>query len=229
MDFFSWNEQNILYEDNHLIVCVKPFGILSQADKSDGTDMLTLLKSYLKQKYNKPGNVFVGLIHRLDRVSGGVMVFAKTSKCASRLSDEVRDRILKKRYLAVVQGTNLLSKGELKDYLIKDCIKNKVSVVSKNTPNSKLAVLSYEVKKKHEKYSLISINLITGRSHQIRAQFASRNCPLYGDKKYGSKDSLEGYIGLWAESLSFVHPTTKENMTFSFDPHEVKPFSLFTK
>lgn len=204
----------ILFEDNHVIVAYKDKGILSQADGSNKEDMLTLLKQYIKEKYNKPGNVYLGLVHRLDINTSGVMVFAKTSKAAARLSESIKNNNLNKKYYCIVEGI-LNGNGILKDNILKD-EQNKKGYVD---PNGKEAILEYNVIKNfkinNDDVSLLDINLITGRFHQIRVQFSNIGHPLYGDKKYGSKkviDYLE--FPLEAYSLSFIHPTTKEQLTF---------------
>jgi len=173
---------DILYEDNHIIVVVKPIGILSQADHTDDPDMLSILKVYIKDKYQKPGNVFLGLVHRLDRMVSGVMVFARTSKAASRLSEQVRNHEFNKQYLAVIHG-KLESGNTLVDYLLKDESNNTTTVVNSTQDNAKYAELSYEVMDYNNNLTLVKIDLKTGRAHQIRVQFSSRNYPLYGDKK----------------------------------------------
>ena len=174
------NDLEILYEDNHIIVVVKPFNILSQSDDTKDIDMLTLIKSYLKEKYNKPGNVYLGLIHRLDRPTGGIMVFAKTSKAASRLSEQIRLNLFTKKYLAIVNGYFDEKAGVFEDYILKK--EDNSSVISNL---GKYAKLEYEVLKEKSNLSLVNILLHTGRHHQIRVQFASRNHPLYGDQRYG--------------------------------------------
>ena len=179
----------ILYEDNHIIVVEKMPNIPSQGDKTGDTDMLTLIKKYLKEKYNKPGNVYLGLIHRLDRPVGGVMVFAKTSKAAARLSEQVRNKELKKKYLVIVDGKLEKLKDILEDYLLKNERNNLSKVVKEGTKNSKFASLDYEVIKYNEEtnLSVLKINLHTGRHHQIRVQLSSRNHSIYGDQKYGTR------------------------------------------
>lgn len=179
----------ILYEDNHIIVVEKMPNIPSQGDKTGDTDMLTLIKEYLKEKYNKPGNVYLGLIHRLDRPVGGVMVFAKTSKAAARLSEQVRNKEFKKKYLVIVDGKLEKQKDTLKDYLLKNEKNNLSKVVDEGTKNSKLALLDYEVIKYNEdiNLSVLKIDLHTGRHHQIRVQFSSRGHSIYGDQKYGTR------------------------------------------
>ena len=206
---------DILYEDNHIIVVVKPENILSQADNTNDIDMLSIIKSYIKEKYNKPGNVYLGLVHRLDRPVSGVMVFAKTSKAASRLSDQIRKNEFKKSYLAVVEDNNLKEKDTFIDYLFKDKDFN-TKVVSKD--KGKYSELSYKILERDKKNNLclVEIELKTGRHHQIRVQFASRNHPLYGDQRYGKEDHKQ--IALHAYKLEFVHPTTKEKMSFYKNP-----------
>ena len=180
---------NIIYEDNHLLVVEKPINIPVQEDDSKDLDFLNMLKNYIKKRDNKPGNVYLGLVHRLDRPVGGIMVFAKTSKAASRLSEQVRTRQLKKVYYAVVMG-KINEKGTLKDYLLKDTKKNIVKVDKKG----KEAILNYELIDYKDNLSLVKINLETGRSHQIRVQFSSRNNPLYGDNKYNKNATICGKI-----------------------------------
>ena len=210
---------NVLYEDNHIIVVEKMVNIPSQADKTGDIDMLTIIKDYLKEKYNKPGNVYLGLVHRLDRPVGGVMVFAKTSKAAGRLSEQVRVKDFQKQYLVVVNGKLENKKGVFEDYLLKNERANMSKVVDKNTKNAKLASLDYEVLKYNEEIdlSVVKVNLHTGRHHQIRVQFSSRNHSIYGDQKYGGRGHGK-QIALWAYSLSFNHPITKERMEFKVLP-----------
>jgi 23S rRNA pseudouridine1911/1915/1917 synthase len=202
----------ILYEDNHILVAVKPVGILSQEDSTKDSDMLTLLKQYLKEKYQKPGNVFLGLVHRLDRMTGGVMVFARTSKAASRLSTSIQNHEFEKKYLAVVRGT-ITGNNRLEDYLWKDENENKSYVTSKE--KGKFAALRYEALETKNNLTLVKIELETGRSHQIRVQFSHRGYPLYGDTLYGGPN---GDLALYAYQLTFIHPVTKEKMTFTSLP-----------
>lgn len=218
----------ILYEDNHLLVVVKPAGIPSQADKTGDADMLSLLKAYIKEKYSKPGEVYLGLVHRLDRMTSGVMVFARTSKAASRLSKNIREGDFKKRYLAVVNGA--LTKEEksvlLENYLVKDERNNVSKVCNKDVKNSKLASLEYTVlynfSLNNKQYSYVEVKLNTGRHHQIRVQFSNINHPLYGDVKYGKNVNKEGQkLALFAYSLCFFHPTKDEVMEFRVLPEKV--------
>ena len=171
---------NVIFEDNHIIVVEKPVNIPSQGDKTGDVDMLTLIKQYLKEKYNKPGNVYLGLVHRLDRPTGGIMLFAKTSKAASRLSEQIRNNEFHKEYLCIVDGKMEQNRGEFEDYLVKNERTNTSRVVNSNEKNAKQAILDYEVIKYNEEINLsvLKINLQTGRHHQIRVQFASRNHSL---------------------------------------------------
>ena len=205
---------NVLYEDNHLLVVEKPVNILSQGDNTNDKDMVNLLKAYLKEKYNKPGNVYLGLVHRLDRPVGGAMVFAKTSKAASRLSEQVRNKTFKKTYRAVINGKMRKQSDTLKDYLYKD---------------SKYAELSYETLAFKDKMSLVQIDLKTGRPHQIRVQFASRNNPLVGDQRYGKNSKVGQQIALWSYKIEIVHPVTKEKMEFVCEPPKEYPWNVFDK
>ncbi|NLT95184.1 MAG: RNA pseudouridine synthase [Clostridia bacterium] len=220
----------VIFEDNHLLVVIKPPNILSQGDSSGDPDMLTILKKELKVRYNKPNNVYLGLIHRLDRPVGGVMVFAKTSKCASRLSEQIRNRRFKKTYLAVVHGKPAKEKATLIHYLLKDNKTNQVKIAGQNTQGAKEAVLDYEVMGATNGLSLVKINLHTGRSHQIRVQFASIGHPIYGDQRYGSnlnKPKLQ--IALWAYEIQCEHPTLKKKMSFTSWPGQDEPWNKFAK
>lgn len=216
------NKLNILYEDNHVIVAVKPANILSQADNTHDEDMLTIIKKYLKEKYNKPGNVYLGLVHRLDRPVSGIMVFAKTSKAASRLTKSMQDGLFHKSYYAVIRGILPKKEDTLIDYIEKTNDKK----VLLNTKNGKKAILNYKVIAEKDNLSLLDIKLETGRYHQIRVQFSSRGYPLYGDQLYGLQDKKQ--IALCAYKLSFPHPTTKEVLTFTIKP-DGKIWNLFTK
>lgn len=204
----------VIFEDNHLLAVVKPQGIPVQKDIGGKEDLQTILKSYLKEKYNKPGEVYLGTVHRLDQPVGGVMVFAKTSKAASRLSDQIRKNQWRKEYLAVVKGSPDSRKGYFEDYLLKDSEKNTVTVVSKETKGAKLAKLSYEVVEKTEKRALLKIFLETGRSHQIRVQLASRGLPIVNDHRYNRFTKTGENIALWASSLTIIHPVKGDEITF---------------
>ncbi|HGM3506422.1 TPA: RluA family pseudouridine synthase [Clostridioides difficile] len=218
----------VIYEDNHLLVVEKPVNILSQGDDTNDKDMVNLLKDYIKKKYNKPGNVYIGLIHRLDRPVGGVMVFAKTSKAASRLSEQVRNKSFKKTYLAVVHGKIKSSSDTLRDFLYKNKKTNMVTVVKKNHTDAKEAELNYKILDFKENLSLVQVNLKTGRSHQIRVQFSSRKHPLYGDQRYGKEINKVGQqISLWSNKIEIYHPTTKEKMEFTCHPPDKYPWNIF--
>jgi len=218
----------ILYEDNHLLVVIKPAGIPSQGDKTGDEDMLTILKAYIKEKYSKPGEVYLGLVHRLDRMTSGVMVFARTSKAASRLSKNIREGDFKKRYLAAVNGylENTDKDVLLENYLVKDERNNMSRVCTKDTRNAKLASLEYTVLENFtisdKKYSYIEVKLNTGRHHQIRVQFSNISHPLYGDVKYGKNVNKEGQnLALFAYNLTFFHPTKDEVMEFRVLPEKI--------
>ena len=223
----------VIYEDNHIIVVEKPVNIPSQGDKTGDEDMLTIIKQYIKEKYNKPGEVYLGLVHRLDRPTGGVMVFAKTSKAASRLSEQVRNKEFEKQYLCIVYGKMENEKGTFKDFLLKNERTNTSRVIdinnakSKEVRNAKEAILDYEVVKYNEEINLsvVKVLLHTGRHHQIRVQFASRNHSLYGDQKYGTRGRGK-QLALWAYSLSFNHPTTKERLCFEDYPEKMGSWKI---
>ena len=213
------NNLNIIYEDNHIIVVEKPVNMLSQSDNTKDLDLQTALKMYIKEKYHKPGNVYVGLVHRLDRPTGGLMVFARTSKSASRLSEEIRNKSFKKSYLAVINGKTK-EKDTLEDYLEKQ---GNISIIS-TKEKGKYAKLDYELIAYKDNLSLVKVNLETGRNHQIRLQFKSRNMPLYGDNKYNNEKNKN--LGLYAYKLEFTHPTKKEKMVFINYP-TYSPFNKF--
>jgi 23S rRNA pseudouridine1911/1915/1917 synthase len=219
----------VLYEDNHVIVVIKPVNVPTQEDDSHDPDLLTLIKQDLKHRHQKPGNVYLGLVHRLDRPVGGVMVFAKTSKAASRLSDSVRTRNIRKRYIAVIHGRPKQEQATLRHHLLKDTKTNMVSVVSPNAAGAKEAILDYQVLGHREGCSLVSVELHTGRPHQIRVQFAAIGCPLVGDQRYGAHLTKPGQqIALWSTELGFEHPTTKEALSFSSTPPQsAYPWSLW--
>ena len=215
-------ELKVIYEDNHIIVVEKIPNIPTQEDKTGDTSMMTLVKKYIKEKYNKQANVYLGLVHRLDRPVGGVMVFAKTSKAASRLSKQVRDKVFKKEYLAVVDGSFGKNSGTLENYLYKDRKSNTSYVVSKDKKEAKFAKLDYEVLKydKENNLSLLKIDLHTGRHHQIRVQLANIGHSIYGDQRYGTRGKNK-QIALWAYKLIIEHPTKKEKMEFKDMPRKI--------
>ncbi|MFP4477831.1 MAG: RluA family pseudouridine synthase [Candidatus Izemoplasmatales bacterium] len=225
---------NILFEDNHIIVAVKPPGILSQAGPLDIEDMLTIIKAYLKEKYNKPGNVYLGLIHRLDLNVGGVMVFAKTSKAAKRLNEQMRNHDFNKEYFAVVIGHMPVDHRIhiLENYLKKD--KDNKTAILTQSKNDQYAKLTYQALETSyingQELTLLDIKLETGRFHQIRAQLAHIGYPIFGDNKYGPK--TRGYeLGLYSYQLSFKHPVSKEVLIFMNYPSDgiFSRFNLLAK
>ncbi len=213
----------VLYEDNHIIVVVKPYNVLSQGDNTGDCSIMDMVKSYIKEKYNKPGNVYLGLVHRLDRPVGGIMVFARTSKAAGRLCKEFNEHSVTKKYLAIVKGKMVKKSDTLVDYVGKD--KDGNAFISKE---GKMAILDYEVLdyNSFDDCSLVSINLKTGRHHQIRIQFASRGHYLLGDQRYGVQDNKQ--ISLFAYCLSFIHPITKEVLEFKVFPDKKDYWTMFT-
>ena len=219
---------DIVYEDNHLLVVIKPQNVPSQKDSSNDLDLLTECKQYLKEKYNKPGEAYCGLVHRLDRPTGGLMVFAKTSKCAERLSKQIKDGDMKKTYLAVVVGHPKYATYHLVNYLKKDEQTNVVRVVPELETGAKRAEMVYKVLDSNEKLSLVECNLMTGRSHQIRVQMATIGCPVFGDVKYKG-DIVSGWnLALWSFKLSFEHPVTKKTMNFvCYPPKDDMPWKYF--
>ena len=218
----------ILHEDNHIIVVLKPQNIACCPDESGDDNLLDCVKRYLKTTYNKAGNAYAGLVHRLDRPTGGVMVFAKTSKAAARLSEQMRNGGFEKRYLAVLCGSPSKKRATLENYLRKNSVNNTVYVCTQTEEGAKFASLDYEIKEEKERLSLAEINLNTGRTHQIRVQFASINTPVYGDMRYGGEKAVRGKLALWAYSLRFKHPTTGEILKFMIEPpKELTPWKLF--
>lgn len=202
---------DVIYEDNHLLVLNKPINVPMQEDSSKDEDLLSIAKQYLKEKYNKPGNVYLGLVHRLDRPVSGVCVFAKTSKAASRLSRQIQNHEFSKEYLAVCDDNGLKDSDIFKDKLLKDSKTNMVKV----DKNGKDALLSYKVLNRKDNLVLVQIDLYTGRSHQIRVQFSSRNHSLWGDQRY-NKNSLKGQqIALHSYKITFKHPITNQIISFT--------------
>lgn len=216
----------VLYEDNHIIVVIKPAGVLSQSDGSNNPDMLSILKAYIKEKYSKPGEVYLGLVHRLDRPVSGVMVFARTSKAASRLSEQIRTRKVEKIYRCVVKGV-LDGSGRLLNYICKDEESNIVTVAGSPKPGYKESYLDYRAIESKEGVTLVEVKLGTGRSHQIRAQMAYNGYPILGDRKYGDADRNCKDIALEAYKLSFEHPVKRESVTFEAPVPSSYPWSLF--
>ncbi len=217
----------IIFEDNHLLVVEKPPNLLSQADQTQDDDLLTLLKAYLVRKYQKPNQAFLALVQRLDRPVGGVLVLAKTSKAAKRLNQQQTQQAFTKTYLAIVQGVPDPLKAQLTDYLFKDTKNNLVKTTTAKL--GKRAELAYQVLASTQQLSLIKIQLLTGRSHQIRVQLASRNYPLWGDQRYNPNATAGEQIALWSSQLSFNHPTTQAELTFNSLPKMGYPWSLFER
>lgn len=212
---------SIIYEDNHLLIAQKAPGFLAQPDSSSRPDMLTWAGDYLGK--NKPGRAYVGLVHRLDRAVGGVLALAKTSKCAARLSAQFRERRVKKMYVALVTGGPKAESGRLEGSLFREGAKTRAA-----RPGEKgtAAALTWRVRQRGVNFTLLEIDLETGFKHQIRAQLAGAGWPIAGDVKYGGKRGEGPAIGLWAESLTLEHPTTREIMKFESRPPALWPWSL---
>jgi len=211
----------IIFEDNHVIVVIKPQNVPCCPDESKDSDLLTQIKEYLPTSY-------CGLVHRLDRVTGGVMVYAKTSKAAARLSEQIRDGTFEKTYLSVVVGEPKHREQRLVDHLYKNEVKNTVTVVPFATTGAKRAELFYKVLNIGKQVSLVQVKLVTGRSHQIRVQMANIGNPVFGDAKYGGDNLGKGWnIALWAHELRFTHPTTGDVMKFVVNPPETVPWTSF--
>ncbi|MCI8735247.1 MAG: RluA family pseudouridine synthase [Clostridia bacterium] len=219
----------ILYEDNHIIVVLKPQMVPCCPDESGDSNLFECVKEYIRVTYSKQGNVFLGLVHRLDRPTGGVMVFAKTSKAAARLSEKMKNGGFEKKYYAVLCGVPSKKKALLENYLRKNSVNNMVYVCTQTEEGAKFASLEYEIKEERAGLSLADITLHTGRTHQIRVQTSSINCPVYGDMRYGGEKAVKGKLALWAYSLRFTHPTTGESLKFIIEPpKEDTPWKLFT-
>jgi 23S rRNA pseudouridine1911/1915/1917 synthase len=220
---------NILYEDNHLLVVVKPPNTAVQADASGDAALLDQAKDFLKQRDGKPGEAWLGLVHRLDRPVGGVMVFAKTSKAASRLSDALRRGAFEKTYLAVLDGCPEPPQGTLTDWLWKDRRTNTVRTADPSQPQARRAELSYRVLERRGPLTLVAVRLNTGRSHQIRVQFASRGWPIWGDQRYHPHPQPHGQIALWSYRLSFPRPVAPgDRLTFFCLPPRQAPWNGFS-
>lgn len=220
---------NVLYEDNQIIVVLKPQNIPTQSDVSGSEDMLSLVKKYVKEKYQKEGEAFIGLVHRLDRPTGGVMVFARNSKSAKRLTEQFKNHTTEKIYYAVTTKVVREKSKTLVNYLEKNEKENIVKVVPMLSSGAKKAELTYRELENNGQMSLLEVKILTGRSHQIRVQLSTLGYPLYGDGKYGkNKDVATKNLGLWAGKLSFIHPTTKEKMVFMACPDtEKEPWKNF--
>ncbi len=218
----------VLHEDNHIIVVFKPQNIPCCEDSSKDMDLLTVIKEHVKEKENKPGNVYVGLVHRLDRVTGGVMVYAKSSKAASRLSEQMRSGDFEKKYFTVLVGSPREKRATLTDYMKKNPINNMVYVCPQTVEGAKFAELEYKVVEEVNGLSLALVTLHTGRTHQIRVQMSHNNTPVYGDMRYGGEKAKKGNIALWATTLAFTHPVSKERLVFKIEPpKDANPWKLF--
>lgn len=219
MKQFTYEDINIVFEDNHLLVVVKPQNLAVCGDESEDENLLDLLKEYLVKTYNKPGEAFLGLVHRLDRPTGGVMVFAKTSKAAARLAENIKSGEFEKKYFAVTIGVQREKHAVLKNYLYKDTAKNEVYCVPMATEGAKEAILEYRTIADNLGLALVEVDLITGRSHQARVQLSAIGTPIFGDKKYGDNKTPAGCkLALWATELRFPHPVSREIMVFRVQP-----------
>ncbi len=219
----------VLFEDNHLIIINKRVGDIVQGDKTGDAPLSEVVKAYLKTKYNKPGNVFIGVVHRLDRPTSGIVVFAKTSKALTRLNEIFKKRETQKTYWAIVKKPLSKKEDRLHHFLIKNSKNNTSKAHIKEVPNSKEAILTYKSINELDKYELLEIELFTGRHHQIRAQLAAINLPIKGDLKYGfARSNPDGGINLHAKSLRFIHPTTKEELKISALPPQENLWEKFS-
>ncbi len=201
----------VVYEDNHIIIVYKESGEIVQGDKTGDKPLSDIVKEYIKHKYNKPGNVFLGVVHRLDRPVSGLVVFAKTSKALTRLNNMFRDGEIHKTYWAITRNRPPEEEGTLTDWLVRNEKQNKSYAHNKEVARSKKAILHYKIIGASDKYTLLEVNLMTGRHHQIRCQLAHMGCPIKGDLKYGAKRSnADGSISLLSHKVEFVHPVSKE-------------------
>lgn len=204
---------NVVYEDNHIIIVNKQSGEIVQGDKTGDTPLSDIVKQYIKDKYNKPGNVFLGVVHRLDRPVSGLVVFAKTSKALSRLNEMFRTGDVHKTYWAIVKKNDIAPEATLTDWLTRNERQNKSYAHNREVPGAKKAVLSYKVRSVSDNYMLLEVQLMTGRHHQIRCQLAHMGCPIKGDLKYGSpRSNPDGSISLMSRRVEFVHPVSKETI-----------------
>lgn len=218
----------VLYEDNQVVVVIKPHNVPTQADESKDEDLLSMVKAYIKEKYNKEGEAFIGLVHRLDRPTGGIMVFARNSKSAKRLSEQFQTHSVEKTYYAVTNGVVKIKTQNLVNYLKKDEKENIVKIVPMSETGAKKAELVYNYLEDNGSESLLEVKILTGRSHQIRLQLANIGHSLVGDVKYGKEKGRTSNLGLWAGKLAFDHPTTKQRMVFIACPNQdILPWKNF--
>jgi len=218
----------VLHEDNHVIVVLKPQNVPCCEDETKDMDLLTVVKEHIRIKENKAGNAFAGLVHRLDRVTGGVMVYAKSSKAASRLSQQMREGDFEKKYSAVVAGIPHDDRAVLRHYVKKNPINNMVYVCGQTVEGAKFCELEYFVLQKEKGLSLVKVVLHTGRTHQIRVQMAAIGCPVYGDMRYGGEKAVKGNLALWATELAFTHPVSGQRLVFKIEPPVDKsPWNIF--
>ena len=208
------NNLEVLFEDNHLLIVNKKSGDIVQGDKTGDKPLSEVVKEYIKEKHNKPGDVFLGVVHRLDRPTSGIIIFARTSKALERLNKMLRDRVISKTYWAIIKNNPKKVKDTLIHFLKKNPKNNKSTVFTKKTEGSKKAILHFTIKKKLDNYSLLEIDLETGRHHQIRAQLSFIGSPIKGDLKYGaSRSNKDGSIHLHARTINFTHPVSKKTIT----------------
>ncbi|MDE5812824.1 MAG: RNA pseudouridine synthase [Muribaculaceae bacterium] len=208
-----------VYEDNHIIIVRKEAGEIVQGDKTGDTPLSEIIKAYLKEKYNKPGNVFCGVVHRIDRPVSGLVIFAKTSKALTRLNEMLKKGEIHKTYWALVEGHRRENEGLIESWLQSDGRLNKTRVVGKDAPDAKLSKLRYKVIAEGDRYSLLEVTLLTGRKHQIRAQLSATGTPIKGDLKYGARRSNPGGgISLLAKRIEFIHPVSKEEIVVETEP-----------
>lgn len=220
----------VVYEDNHLIIVYKESGEIVQGDKTGDTPLSETVKAYIKDKYHKPGAVFLGVVHRLDRPVSGLVIFARTSKALARLNDMFRRGDIHKTYWAITQNAPPVEQDTLTSWLQRNERQNKSYVYNKEVPNSKKAVLNYQLRSRSDRYCLIEVELLTGRHHQIRAQLSHIGCPIKGDLKYGAKRSNpDGSISLLSCKVEFVHPVSKKNIILNSPIPDDKLWRELTK
>lgn len=209
----------VVYEDNHIIIVNKEVGEIVQGDKTGDTPLSEIVKQYIKEKYNKPGNVFCGVVHRIDRPVSGLVIFARTSKALERLNKMLRDGEIHKTYWALVEGKPAREEDTLENFLVSDGRMNKTFVASPSTPDAKKSILKYRTIATGDRYTLLEVNLLTGRKHQIRCQLSNMGNPIKGDLKYGARRSnRDGGISLQAHKIEFVHPVSKEQISVELPP-----------